>query len=338
MLVTGILMPRYGFNFLWAFSKGIKPPRNVMRRPNLRQLDLLVDMGLDFVRIPLDYRFWTTNFDYLHPDETILGMIDQYLAACRERGLHMCLNLHRAPGYCINGLHLERDRLWTDAVAQDAFVFLWEKFARKYRDVSNDWISFDLVNEPSETPIDRIGHEKIMRRTVAAIRQIHPDREIVLDGWNGGHIAMPELADLGVIQSGRGYYPFPISHYKARWWSGHKGLPKPIYPGTPFEGKIWDKDTLREFYQPWRDLEAKGTKVHIGEFGCYNKTPQDVALRWFADLLSLYREFGWGYSLWNFRGPFGIINHGRPGAKYEKWRGYKVDRALLDLYLENRVQ
>jgi len=114
-------------------------------------------------------------------------------------------------------------------------------------------------------------------------------------------------------------------------------LPVPVYPGTQFEGKIWNKKTLREFYQPWRDLETNGTRVHIGEFGCHSRTPQDVALRWFADLLGLYREFGWGYSLWNFKGSFGIVAHGRPGAKYEMWHGYPVDRALLDLYLENRV-
>jgi len=331
-------MPRYGFNFLWGFSKGTKRGYTEMKSPALKELDLLADMGLDFVRVPLDYRFWTTNFDYTHPDEKVISVIDQYLAACRERKLHMCLNLHRAPGYCINGLHLERDRLWRDAVAQEGFIFLWEMFSKRYRNVSNEFISFDLLNEPSETAEDRVAHEGIMRRTVAAIRKIHPDREIVLDGWNGGHLAMPELADLGVIQSGRGYYPFPISHYKAKWWKGSPGLPIPIYPGTRFEGKIWNKATLREFYQPWRDLEAKGTPVHIGEFGCYSKTPQAVALRWFADLLSLYREFGWGYSLWNFKGPFGIIDHGRPGTKYEMWHGYPVDRALLDLYLENRVQ
>ncbi|MGJ7044837.1 hypothetical protein HNR52_001022 [Thermoanaerobacterium thermosulfurigenes] len=35
--------------------------------------------------------------------------------------------------------------------------------------------------------------------------------------------------------------------------------------------------------------------------------------------------------------PFGIIEHGRDGAKYEDFYGYKVGRKLLDLLIENRV-
>jgi endoglucanase len=62
-----------------------------------------------------------------------------------------------------------------------------------------------------------------------------------------------------------------------------------------------------------------------------------VALRWFNDLLGLFKEFRWGYGLWNFAGPFGIIDHGRAGAKYENVQGYKVDKTLLGLLLESRV-
>ena len=54
-------------------------------------------------------------------------------------------------------------------------------------------------------------------------------------------------------------------------------------------------------------------------------------------MLSVYKEFGWGYAMWQFQGPFGIIEHGRPGAKLELMCGYQVDRALLDLVLENQA-
>ncbi|HEX2950584.1 MAG TPA: cellulase family glycosylhydrolase [Armatimonadota bacterium] len=330
-------MPRYGFNFLWMFSKSEQRPEP--QPANLRELDLVAEMGLDFVRIPTDYRFWTHDFDYRHPDERVLALIDSYLHACRERGLHMCLNLHRAPGYCINRPELERDNLWLDEVAQDGFIFLWELFARRYQGISSDCLSFDLVNEPAgegQRGLTRDNHAALVRRTVAAIHAIDPQREVVIDGLGGGHLAMPELADLDVIHSGRGYTPFPISHYQASW-CGISEWPEPIYPGLVWDGITWNKEALRNFYQPWRDVEAKGVKVHIGEFGCFQYTPNDVALRWFGDLLSLFREFRWGYSLWNFTGAFGIINHGRPGTQYEDWHGFNVDRALLDLYLENRV-
>jgi endoglucanase len=84
-------------------------------------------------------------------------------------------------------------------------------------------------------------------------------------------------------------------------------------------------------------VEAGGATVHIGEMGCFNKTPNDVAMRWLTDLLGIYKEFGWGFSFWEFKGAFGIIKHERPGVVYEKIHGYMVDRALLDLILNSRV-
>jgi hypothetical protein len=330
-------MARYGFNFQWMVSRDrMSCPRPV----DEKALDFLASRGFDFVRIPTDYRFWIKGFDYFHPDEKKFSHLDRYLAACRERNLHLSLNIHRAPGYCINRNDLERHNLWLDPLAQDAFVFQWETFARRYLGVPNAALSFDLLNEPPDPGqygMTREIHAALIRRTVDAIRAIDPEREIVIDGLGGGHLAMPELAPLGVIHSGRGYQPMAVSHYRAAWWSGSPGLPAPVYPGTVYDGRVWDREALRAFCQPWRDVEACGVAVHIGEFGCFDRTPNDVALRWLADLLALYREFGWGYSLWEFAGPFGIVGHGRPGAVYETLDGYRVDRALLDLLLENRA-
>ncbi len=252
----------------------------------------------------------------------------------------MSLNLHRAPGYCTNRNDLERHNLWVDDVAQNAFVFLWETFAYRYKDVPSQFLSFDLVNEPpspGDHGMTRKIHAAIIRRTVAAIQAIDPGREMFIDGLAGGYLAMPELADVGVIHSGRGYHPMPISHHKATWWSDHIHAPTPRYPGLRWQGRTWNRATLRDSYRLWREIEKRGAKIHIGEFGCFNCTPNDIATRWLTDLLSIFKEFGWGYAMWNFQGPFGIIGHGRPGAKLECIAGYDVDRALLDLMLGSRV-
>jgi len=330
-------MTYYGFNFLWMYSwqSGQTP-----KQPDERALDFLSAEGFNFVRIPTDYRFWIQDFEYLKPDASVFEYFDAYLKACGSRGLHMSLNIHRGPGYCINNNEIERDNLWTDQIAQEGFVFQWETFARRYKGIPGEALSFDLLNEPpniDQYGLTRDNHAELMRRTVAAIHAIDPQREVVIDGLGGGSLAMPELADLGVVHSGRGYQPMPVSHHKAGWWNGHATAPDPVYPGVKWDGVSWDRKALREFYQPWRDVEASGARVHIGECGCYNKTPNDVALRWLTDLFGLYREFSWGFALWNFAGDFGIVEHGRPGANYEDVRGYKVDRALLDIIKSSRV-
>ena len=102
-------------------------------------------------------------------------------------------------------------------------------------------------------------------------------------------------------------------------------------------GTFWNRDSLRAFYQPWVDVSEMGRPVHIGEFGCYKYTDNNVALSWFKDLFDIFKELGWGYSLWEFDGNFGIANHDRPNTKYENFEGLNVDRGLLDLMLESRV-
>lgn len=330
--------PRYyGFNFQWMVSRQEGRGPGV---PDPAALDFVAGHAFDFVRIPTDYRFWTEGVDYFHPNEAVFQAIDGYIEAVHERGMHFSLNLHRAPGYCINRPEIETHNLWTDEVAQDAFVFIWETFARRYKGLPSSGLSFDLLNEPpneGERGFDRAVHERLMRRTVAAIRAIDPDREIVLNGIGGGHYALPEFADLGVVHSGRGYQPMAVSHYGAGWWSGSPGLPIPEYPGLVYEGRSWDRAALRDFYEPWREIERTGVRIQIGECGCHSKTPNDVALRWLSDLFGVYREFGWGYCLWNFVGSFGIVGHGREGARFEERDGFLVDVDLLKILEENRV-
>lgn len=323
-------MPLTGFNVQWMLVERGRRPLPV----DLRALDFMAAHGFRFLRLPTDYQVWTSGYDYLQPDESVIACIDDVLAACRERGMHLSLNLHRAPGYCITRQELERDDLWHDRSAQDGFVFLWETFARRYLGEPAANLSFDLVNEPPAIGLrgfTRDVHEAVIRRTVAAIRSIDPDRPITVDGLDGGNLALPELADLGVTLSGRGYQPYPVSHWGADWWDGWKLGDAPRYPGVLYEGKHWGLTDLRAFYEPWRETERAGAAVHIGEFGCYIRTPNADALRWLTDLVGLFHEYGWGYAMWNFEGPFGIIGHGRPGARIERRGGYDVDVDLLEL-------
>ena len=63
--------------------------------------------------------------------------------------MHVSLNLHRAPGYCINAGFHEPYNLWKDKEAQDAFNFHWGMWAKRYKDISAEKLSFDLLNEPA---------------------------------------------------------------------------------------------------------------------------------------------------------------------------------------------
>ncbi|MDO9613948.1 MAG: cellulase family glycosylhydrolase, partial [Bacteroidota bacterium] len=257
-------------------------------------------------------------------------------------GLHASINLHRAPGYCVNAGFNEPYNLWKDQEALDAFCFHWEMWGKRFKNVSSKNISFDLVNEPSmrEDMNDQFGsrttipgdvYRKVALAASTAIRKSNPNHLVVADGNDVGASVIPEITDLNIAQSCRGYFPHYISHYRASWvFKNPDDSPKVVWPGV-IDGKHFSRKNLVEFYQPWIDLVKQGVGVHCGECGCYRETPHEVFLAWFEDVLDVLTENQIGYALWNFRGDFGVLDSGRKDVQYEDWYGHKLDRKMLDL-------
>ena len=101
-------------------------------------------------------------------------------------------------------------------------------------------------------------------------------------------------------------------------------------------GVTWNREKLRaELITKWKPLTDRGAPVHVGEWGAFNKTPHDACLGWMTDLLALWKEAGWGWSLWNLRGTFGIVDSARTDVAYEDFHGHKLDRKMLELLLAN---
>ncbi len=338
-------LPKWkGFNFLDFFE-----PNPAKGRPSTKEESFkwMRDWGFDFVRIPMAYPYFL-DIDYgkditpeqvYHFSERKVAEVDAIVETANKYGLHVSLNLHRAPGYCINAGFHEPYNLWTDQDALDAFCHHWGMWSKRYAGISRDLISFDLLNEPSmrEDMNDQHGksdavpsetYHRVAKAAIESIRQHAPEHLIVADGNNGGHAAVPELADLDIAQSCRGYVPFNISHHKAPWvYKDPDSLPSPKWP----DGPEASREALKEFYQPWFDLQDQGVGVHCGECGCYNETPHPVFLAWFGDVLSVLAERNIGFALWEMHGNFGILDSGRSDVDYEDWHGHKLDRKLLEL-------
>jgi len=316
-------LPRWrGFNLLEKF---------ILTRANEPYVEddfrWMADWGFDFVRLPMDYRCWTAPSDPYKLDEKVLGEIDQAVEFGRKHGVHVSLNLHRAPGYTV-AKPPEKLNLWADEEAQKQFDFQWSQFAARYRGIPSSRLSFDLVNEPARTTTE--AYVKVARRAAAAIRARDPHRLIISDGMRWGRDPIFELADLGIAQSTRGYDPMAVSHYQASWVGGQRWR-EPDWP-LKQGGKLLDRQWLhRDRIVPWKKLEAKGVGVHVGEWGAYNKTPHDVVLRWMRDCLALWKEAGWGWALWNLRGSFGVLDSERKDVEYADFHGHRLDRKMLEL-------
>jgi aryl-phospho-beta-D-glucosidase BglC (GH1 family) len=341
-------LPKWkGFNLLDFYSPD--PSRNRRGTPE-EYFKWMEDWGFDFIRIPLKYPGYL-KFDrskditpeevrQIDPERT--DKIEELVYLAHKYHMHVSINLHRAPGYCVNAGFHEPYNLWKDQQALDDFCFHWDFWARRFKNVSREKISFDLLNEPSlrddmndqhgsKDPVPGDLYRKLVIAGLETIRKVNPDHLVIADGNHKGKLAVPEIADLDVGQSCRGYVPGIISHYKASWaYKDPDSLPEPKWPGQVGDQYL-SRAMLEELYQPWIELLRQGVGVHCGECGCYNKTPHHVFLAWFEDVLDILSENGIGFALWEFRGSFGIINSGRTDIEYEDWYGVKLDRKYLEL-------
>ena len=330
-----VLPPWRGFNLLEMFGAD---SGGDWREDDFRWI---VDWGFDFVRLPCCYRLWVEGDDALNLREPALAKLDRAVDLGGRHGLHVCLNLHRAPGYCVNRQLAEPWNLWKDAEALEAFCFHWTTLARRYSTVPSSRLSFNLVNEPAacdERTMSRGDHERVMRAAVAAVRRIDAGRLVILDGVTWGNEPCPELADLpNVAQSCRGYLPLQVSHCGAAWVNG-QDWPAPTWPGKMVDGRYWDRAALEAHYRPWVELARRGFGVHCGECGAFHRTPHDVVLAWLRDVLEVLAAGGIGFALWNFRGPFGVLDSHRADVAYEDFHGHKLDRKLLELLRESALR
>lgn len=319
---TPARLPRWrGFNLLEKFNG-----------ENQRFLESdfgwISELGFNFVRLPMDYRAWIEGNDWRRFREATFRDIDDAIAYGEKHGLHVMLNFHRAPGYTV-AQPPEEKSVWKEEEALEVCTMHWARFADRYRGIPARRLSFNPFNEPARVSAE--DHARVIRTLAEAIHEKDPQRLVICDGRDWGGLPPTELAGLKVAAATRGYQPFKLTHYQASWIPGSSTWEKPTYPLK--EGQtVWDIGELkRRHFESWRRLSEQGMGVMVGEFGAYNKTPHPVVLDWMRDLLTLWKSWGWGWALWNFRGGFGVLDSGRPDVQYEEWRGHQLDRAMLKL-------
>lgn len=263
----------------------------------------VADFGFDFVRLPLSYRLFTTPEKPLEFDDRRLELLDQAIAWGDKYKQHVNICLHRVPGYCVN-LDEPADPSWTESLdMQNAFINMWRHLAKRYQGYSYEKLSFDLVNEPSPNDYSLAFYTDLMKRTITAIREIDAQRFCMIDGWDWGDTFIEELAGIPYTgQSLRGYNPREVTHYTI-----HSSR-MPSWPMLGADGKMWNFERLEKYIRAWTEFSIRtNTPIHCGEFGCFNKTPDDVMLKWLGDFLWLLKKYNIGWGLWTVHGPFGIF-------------------------------
>jgi aryl-phospho-beta-D-glucosidase BglC (GH1 family) len=208
-----------GFNLLGMFQ-------NHGQKAQFEEEDFkfISELGFNFVRIPMDYRFWIKDKDWEQIDESQFVPVDQVVAFGKKYNIHVQLCFHRAPGYTV-AKPAEARNLFKDEDALRVCCKHWAFFARRYKGIPSKEVSFNLFNEPGD--VSETEYEKVANALVQAIRAEDPSRFIVADGIAWGGRPAQSLFKLGIGQATRGYKPMAISHYMASW------------VGTPTDDPVW---------------------------------------------------------------------------------------------------
>ena len=323
-----------GFNLLEMFHMGRGAKPGEFLESDFRMMH---EWGFNFARLPMDYRFWIVDGDWNRIDESAVAHIDRAISLGRKWGVHVQVCMHRCPGYTVARPRESRD-LFTDPEAQRVCAMHWAYFAKRWKGISNEALSFNLFNEPPNVSEEK--YAPVVRLLVDAIRREDPKRFIILDGIAWGRRPLKAAYGLaGVGQATRGYEPSSVSHYLAPWVGTPSAKPAwPLQLDAPADASRPCRyaDPGREYlyrrmFVQWDEALANGTFVMAGEFGVWKMTPHDIALDVIEDYLSLWKERNMGWALWNLRGDFGILDSGRADVKYEDYKGHKLDRKLLEL-------
>lgn len=258
-----------------------------------------------------------------------MRFLDEAVGWGRQYGIHVQLCFHRIPGYCILD-QSEAFPLGTSPVAQDAACKMWAAFAKRWKDVPNEELSFNLFNEPTRHTSGK-NYLPLVKMLIAAIRKEDPKRYIMVDGNSCASAPLPELYSVPAVgQAFRGYSPSAITHYGVSYAGKLPEKPPtwPLAPGYATGPVARMPEESVEKYQPAIDA---GEYCMVGEFGCRNKTPHAVTLAWMEHCLKLWKSKNLGWALWNLRGHNGFLDSGRMDVAYEDFNGHKLDRKMLEL-------
>jgi len=257
--------------------------------------------------------------------------IENAVRLAHKYGLHVNLCLWRAPGYAVtDGSNSEPFNLWTSTTAKDAFYTHWEMWAKRFKDVSPELLSFNLLNEPnvgtSLIPflLPAANYLTICQNALSRIHAQTPDRIVIADGVDGGRTVSSNLSGLKIAQSVHGWDPPTLTHYDG---SGTV----PTWPGVVYNGQTWNRARLETYFQPWINLANQGVFVHCGEIGVAASTPHAVLLAFMEDLLDILKQNDIGWALWGFRNGFGLLDASGTDVPFENFNGYRIDRQLLEL-------
>lgn len=299
----------------------------------IREEDIakLAGWGLDHLRLPVDYNV-IQNDDGSFIEQGFTH-IDRCVDWCEKHGLNLVLDIHKACGFVFDDASY--CGFFSDEKLQDIFVALWQELARRYGNREN--IIFELLNEVTAREFAEPWN-RIIRRTIPAIREIAPETRIVVGGiFNSsifGLTLMEAPYDENVVFTFHCYSPMVFTHQGAHWVETMPADFRTVYPqkasemralsaqffGTDYDDEFaalgdaeLDSSYFEHMFKVALDVSAKyDVPLYCGEYGVIDLADAESTLRWYRDMSAALRKHGIPRAAWSYK----EMNFGLEGEHY----------------------
>ena len=281
-----------------------------------RDVAYIASLGMDHIRIGFD-QIVLEESPYVYR-KRILEILHDFVGWCKDYGLRVVFNLHKAIGnYCDI---LEEKGLMQDEELQNRFVALWVKLEEEFANEPD--IIFELLNEVVNSTSDEWN--KVAEKTIKAIRKLNPTRLLVVGGteWNNPP-ALPGVKvydDENIIYTFHCYAPNEFTHQRGvlQW--------APLYYNRKMPYPCDDIERYKDYYRAhgWQEPYAKYERMDIeylcdylapafdfikqhpdkvlwcGEFGTIRHADIEWRENWMRDMITLLKEHDIPYCVWNY--------------------------------------
>ena len=286
-----------------------------------KDIAYIASLGFDHVRVPVDYQVLEDDDGIEKPEG--MARLENCYALLRKYGLNMVIDLHACYGYTFDPLvKSDKTAFFYNEAQQERFLHLWKRIAMRFgREAEH--VAFEPLNEvESDTVKDEWN--ALIRKYMQVIRPFAPETYIITGGvWNN-HVEtvrwLDEPYDDRVVYNFHCYEPIVFTHQGAYWIDTMPRNFRTSYPKTLDEYREEASRTLKNggavetavhnpgpaffeeiFSSALEKAEKYNALLYCGEYGTIDLADNESKLRWLKDIHAVFKKFGIGHALWNYK-------------------------------------
>ena len=289
-----------------------------------KDIQNIAELGFDHVRVPVDYNVLEDE-DGNTREEGFRHLTDCRMW-CEKYHLNMLIDLHECYGYSFDPLKKDMDRrkFFYDDALQTRFLNLWKKTAQTFAPWPEQ-VAFEPLNE---VVLEEVADawNNVVAKYIATMRAIVPDSYLIIGGVRYNNVLSVPLLDFPlddkIVYNFHCYEPMVFTHQGAYWMEGMPLDFRIGYPHTLQEykdaaaaldcdlgGAVY-KEGIREIGEGFFEdifapaiakAEADNVPLYCGEYGVIDLAAGPDKIRWLKDIQSVFKKYGIGRALWNYK-------------------------------------